>query len=60
MSLEDVYTENGFKDQDEYFDYLADNYGVDIKIVRSLADILGPVEDFDALVTQLEDYEANL
>ena len=60
MSLENIYTKNGFKDRDEYFDYLADNYGVNIKIVRSLADILGPVEDFDALVTQLEDYEAKL
>ena len=52
---ESVYTENGFKDRNDYLNSLADDYGIDISTVKELASILGPSEDFDALVTELED-----
>jgi hypothetical protein len=34
---------------------LADQYGVDIETVFALADLLGPNEDNDGLVSSLED-----
>jgi hypothetical protein len=50
-----VYVTNGYKDRDEYLDSLADNWGIDPETVHMLADMLGPSEDFDGLVTELED-----
>jgi hypothetical protein len=49
-----AYTNNGFKDRAEYLASLCDEY--DPTIVRLLADLLGPDEDFDGLVSSLEDY----
>lgn len=51
-----IYTENGFLSRKEYLIDLADNFGVDPSVVFALADMLGPNEDFDGLVTSLEDY----
>lgn len=51
-----IYTENGFSSRKEYLIDLADNFGVDPSVVFALADMLGPNEDFDGLVTSLEDY----
>ena len=53
---ESVYTDNGFSSRKDYLNSLADDYGVDVNTVYDLASILGPEEDFDALVTELEDY----
>lgn len=51
-----IYTENGFSSRKEYLIDLADNFGVDPSVVFALANMLGPNEDFDGLVTSLEDY----
>lgn len=51
-----IYQENGFQSRKEYLLDLADNMGMDASIVFALADILGCSEDFDGLVTSLEDY----
>jgi len=48
------YTENGFKDRREYLLSLCEEY--DRTIVFALADMLGASEDFDGLITALEDY----
>ena len=40
----------------EYLDDLADDYGVGSFVIYCLADILGPDEDHDGLITALEDY----
>lgn len=40
----------------EYLKGLADNYGVDLDVVFAIADILGPNEDYDGLVSELEDF----
>jgi hypothetical protein len=40
----------------EYLDALAEDAGVDRSTVYMLAAMLGPSEDFDGLVTALEDY----
>ncbi len=50
-----AYKENGFTSRRDYLDDLADNMGIDKATVYALADLLGPSEDFDGLVTALED-----
>jgi hypothetical protein len=54
----DVYKINGFDDRFEYLESLADEYDCPLEIVYGLADMLGPDEDFDALVSSLQDWEA--
>lgn len=51
-----IYQEHGFESRADYLADLADTLGVDIRTVEILADLLGPSEDFDGLVTSLEDY----
>ena len=51
----DVYEQNGFANRKAYLASLADEYPADA--VYMLADLLGPSEDFDGLVTSLEDYQ---
>jgi hypothetical protein len=54
---EGVYAANGYKDRDDYLNSLADDRGIDSFTVNMMADILGDSEDFDGLVTELEDME---
>lgn len=42
-------------ERQKYLEELADEFEVDIETVFALADILGPNEDYDGLVTSLED-----
>jgi len=49
------YLDYGAENRAEYLEMLSDDYGVDIDIVHAMADVLGPTEDFDGLVTSLED-----
>lgn len=51
-----VYRDHGYADRRAYLEGLADDLGVDLSIVHALADLLGPNEDFDGLVTTLEDF----
>lgn len=44
------------KERAFYLKELADEYGVDIGVVLSLASVLGPSEDHDGLIVALEDY----
>lgn len=53
--MEDIYVRNGFKNRAEYLERLAEDYGVDFEIVGNMALILGPEEDFDALVSFIND-----
>jgi hypothetical protein len=50
-----VYTENGYKDRHDYLVALSEEMGVDMETVFTLASLFGPSEDFDGLVTTLED-----
>jgi hypothetical protein len=52
-----IYTRNGYTDRDDYLDDLACNNGIDRDTVDMIADLLGPNEDFDGLVSSLEDYQ---
>jgi hypothetical protein len=51
-----LYEREGYDNRTAYLQALAEDIGVDIKTVLTLADLLGPSEDFDGLVTSLEDY----
>jgi len=53
-----IYTEEGFANRREYLEDLADQTGVELEIVLTLAELFGPSEDFDGLVTALEDHAA--
>jgi hypothetical protein len=55
LIMEDIYTENGFKNREDYLKHLSENYGIDLEMVQAAADMLGPNEDFDGLVTCIED-----
>ena len=51
-----IYQENGFANREEYLAWLADDNDADLEdIVRPIAELLGPSEDFDGLVTMLQD-----
>ena len=51
----DVYQENGYDDRDDYLRSLADDYGIPLDAVMAVAEVLGPEEAFDGLVSNLED-----
>lgn len=49
------YQEEGADDRIDYFLNLYFHYGIDVEVTIMLADLLGPEEDFDGLVTTIED-----
>ena len=54
------YTEQGYTSRRDYLDTLADDLGIDRATVYTMAAMLGASEDFDGLVTMLEDHAENL
>jgi hypothetical protein len=52
-----AYAAHGFDNRRAYLQDLSDETGVPLDVVHTLADLLGPSEDFDGLVSALEDYE---
>jgi hypothetical protein len=52
------YQEDGAIDRFGYLESLAADHGVEFDVVLTLVDVLGPEEDFDGLVTSLEDLAA--
>ena len=48
-----IYTENGYANRKDYLDELRDEYGSDM--VNTLLTVLPASEDFDGLVSALED-----
>ena len=55
--MSNIYQINGYKNRKEYLVTMAEEYGVDEETVFLLADMLGKDEDFDGLISMLEDYE---
>ena len=51
-----IYTEQGYKNRRDYVEQLADDLDVPRRLAIAAANALGPNEDFDGLVTTLEDY----
>jgi hypothetical protein len=54
------YTEYGYDTRREYLECIADDMGIDLEIVLMMADLLGPNEDFDGLITALDDIAETL
>ena len=56
-TVQTVYERNGYKDRTDYFQQLAAEYNCPVDVVESVADMLGENEDFDGLVSSMEDWE---
>lgn len=54
--MSNVYVDNGYKNRDDYLECLSVDFDIDLEDVYCMADMLGPTEDFDGLVTHLGDY----
>lgn len=50
-----IYTDNGYLNRYDYLCQLADEYDVKLSTVETLADLLGPNEDFDGLICAVQD-----
>lgn len=50
-----VYQEHGYYNREDYLRCLSEDWDMPFMTVKMLADMLGPNEDFDGLVTALED-----
>jgi hypothetical protein len=48
--MNDIYVSKGYKNRKDYLKSLAEEYGVDYSVVRTLAYTLGKNEDFDGLI----------
>jgi len=55
--MNNIYIENGYQSRKDYLISLSEDFGLDKSIVFSIASMLGSEEDFDRLVSMLEDYE---
>jgi len=56
--METIWTRNGYDGRKHYLTCLSESMGIDLETVLNLAAVLGASEDFDGLITSLEDYEA--
>ena len=54
---QNIYQQNGYDSRDDYLQCLADDYGLPLEFVHSLADMLEG-EEFDGLINALEDAES--
>lgn len=52
-----IYQQHGYYNRMDYLRCMSEDYGVPFDTVKVLADMLGPNEDFDGLVVELEDAE---
>lgn len=50
-----IYQEYGYYNRENYLRCLSEDWDIPFMTVKMLADMLGPNEDFDGLVTMLED-----
>jgi len=51
-----IYTDEGYESRRDYLTSLADDFGMDEEDVFAIAEMLGSSEDFDGLITSLEDF----
>lgn len=50
-----IYQEHGYYNRTDYLRCLSEDWDMPFMTVKMLANMLGPEEDFDGLVTALED-----
>ena len=53
---DNIYKSKGFNDRADYLNQLSEEYCVSIYEVKAVADLLGETEDFDGLVSMLQDF----
>lgn len=51
----EIYKRKGYANHEEYLQGLAEENGVDLDVVLAISGMLGPYEDFDGLVSMIED-----
>lgn len=54
QSTTNVYLRVGCKDRDAYLRHLSEDFGLPLSKVKTVANLLGPDEDFDALLSTLD------
>lgn len=54
-TTKNVYQEHGYYNREDYLRCLSEDWDMPFMTVKMLANMLGPEEDFDGLVTALED-----
>ncbi len=52
-----IYEELGFRDRNDYLESLTEEYGASLDAILMLASALGPDEDFDGLLAELDALE---
>jgi len=52
-----IYLQNGYKNRDDYLKSLSEDYGLPLEFVYNIADLLGENEEWDGLISALEDAE---
>jgi len=57
QNKDSIYLQNGYKNRDDYLESLSEDYGVPLETVYVLAEALGESEEWDALISALEDAE---
>ena len=55
-----LYSLKGFRNRRDYLRSLSKEYKIPFRDVMTLANILGPVEDFDGLLTELENIQLQM
>ena len=55
-----IYTEKGYDSRTHYLEELAIEHGLPVEAVEFVADMNGPTEDFDGLLTSLMDFREQL
>lgn len=50
-----IYLRHGYSNRDEYLDYLAEEYNVEVSVINDLSSFIGQDEDFDGLISALDD-----
>lgn len=55
--MSNIYQEKGYNSRDHYLKCLSNDYGVPLDAVKELAELLGENEDYDGLVSAVQDAE---
>jgi len=55
-TVNSIYTDNGYKNRTAYLQSVAFENEVPLDVVEMFADMLGTDEDFDGLVSIIQDY----
>jgi hypothetical protein len=55
MENDSIYKQHGFENRRAYLESLCDDFGLPLGTVVFMANMLGESEDFDGLITMLED-----